>query len=161
MWNSHWDINKYITKSCPSWKSGKTSYLGIDQKLGRPLIHTHHIYMNDHIFFWVLWVQIISICNVEMKIWGCTSSSGAFSKWLSRKKCRKTKNRNFRISTSNYQRYTQFTSRSMFLTMTNTTILVKILYLSQKTSKSRWLPILTKKVILSMKSTNIPVPLLH
>ena len=41
------------------------------------------------------------------------------------KKMPKTKNINFRISTTNYHRYTQFTSRYMFLTMTNTTILVK------------------------------------
>ena len=125
-----------MTKSCPSWKSGKISFLGIGQKLDRPLIHTHRIYMNEHIFVWTLRAPIIRICNVEMKIWGCTTSSGVFSKWLSRKICRKTKNRNFHISKSNYQKYTQFTSRYMFLRMTNTTILVKkILHISQKTSK--------------------------
>ena len=58
------------------------------EAIGRPVIHTHHIYMNEHIFFWMLRAQIIRICNVEMKI---TPSSGAFSKWLSRRKCRKTK----------------------------------------------------------------------
>ena len=91
--------------------------------LGRPVIQTHHIYMNEHIFFWMLRAQIIRICNVEMKIWGFTPSSGAFSKWLSRRKCRKTKNGNFCFSTSNYHRYTQFISRYMFLRMTNTMIL--------------------------------------
>ena len=79
--------------------------------IGKPVIHTHHIYMNEHIFFWMLGAQIIRICNVEMKIWGFTPSSGAFSKWLFRRKWRKTKNRNFCISTSNYHRYTQFISR--------------------------------------------------
>ena len=34
---------------------------------GKPVIHTHHIYMNEHIFFWMLRAQIIRICNVEMK----------------------------------------------------------------------------------------------
>ena len=69
--------------------------------------------------------QMIRICNVEMKIWRCTPSSGAFSKWFSWRWCRKTKSTNFRISTSNYQRYTQFISWYMFLRMTNTVILVK------------------------------------
>ena len=36
------------------------------EAIGRPVIHTHHIYMNEHIFFWVLRAQIIRIC-VEMK----------------------------------------------------------------------------------------------
>ena len=95
------------------------------EAIGRPVIDTHHIYMNEHIFFWMLRAQIIKICNVEMQIWSFTSSAGAFSKWLSRRKWRKTKNRNFCISTSNYHRYTQFISRYMFLRMTNTVILVK------------------------------------
>ena len=93
--------------------------------IDRPVIHTHHIYMNEHVFFWILRAQIIRICNVVMKIWGFTPSSGAFSKWLSRRKCRKNKNWNFFISTSNYYRYTQFISRYMFLRMTNTVILVE------------------------------------
>ena len=93
--------------------------------IGRPVIHTYHIYLNEHIFFWMLRAQIIRTCNVEMKIWGFTPSSGAFSKWLSRRKCRKTKNRNFCIATSNYHRYTQFISRYVFLRITNTVILVK------------------------------------
>ena len=93
--------------------------------IGRPVIHTHHIYMNEHIFFWMLRDLIIGICNVEMKIWGFTSSSGAFLKWFSRRKCRKTKNKNFCISTSNYHRYTQFISRYMLMRMTNTVILVE------------------------------------
>ena len=91
IWNSHWDMNKYMMKRCPSWKSGKTSYLGIGQKLDRPLIHTHHIYMNEHIFFRMLRAQIIRICNVETTILGCTPSSGAFSNWLSQKMSKKTK----------------------------------------------------------------------
>ena len=95
------------------------------EAIGRPVIHTHHIYMNELIFFWMLRAQIIRICNVGMKIWGFTPSSGAFSKWLSWRKCRKTKNRNFCIPTSNYHRYTQFISRYMFLRMTTTVILVK------------------------------------
>ena len=95
------------------------------EAIGRPVIHTHHIYMNEHIFFGMLRAQIIRICNVEMKIWGFTPSSVAFSKWLSQRKCWKTKNINFCILTSNYHRYTQFISRYMFLRMTNTVILVK------------------------------------
>ena len=95
------------------------------EAIGRPVIHTHHIYMNEHIFFWMLRAQMIRICNVQMKIWGFPPSSGAFSKWLSRRKCWKTKKRSFCISTSNYHRYTQFISRYMFLRMTNTLILVK------------------------------------
>ena len=106
-----------MTKFGFSWKSGKTSYSGIGQKLSRSLIHTYHIYMYKFIFFWMLRAQIIRICNCEMKIWGCTPSSGAFSKWLPLKKCQKSKNRNFSIWTSNYQRYTKFTSRYMFLRM--------------------------------------------
>ena len=140
MWNSFWDINKYMTKRCPSWESGKTSYSGIGQKLGRPVIHTHHIYMNEHIFFWMLRTQIIRICNVEITIWGCTPSSGAFSQWLSRRKCRKNKNKNFHISTFNYHRYTKFTSRyiCMFPRMSNTAvILVKNSLHIKKTSKSK------------------------
>ena len=82
--------------------------------IGRPVIHTHHIYMNEHIFFWMLRAQIMRICNVVTKIWGFTPFSGAYSKWLSRRKCRKNKNRNFCTSTSNYHRYTQFISRYKF-----------------------------------------------
>ena len=46
-----------------------------------------------------------------------TSYLGALSKWLPRKKY-------WNFSISNYQRYTKFTSRCMFLMMTNTMILV-------------------------------------
>ena len=113
IWNTFWDINNCMTNSCPSWKSGKTSYSCIGQKLGRPVIHTYHIYMNEPMFFWMLKAQIIRICNFEIKFWGCTPSVGAFSKWLSRRKCPKNRNRNFPISASNYHRYTQFTSRYM------------------------------------------------
>ena len=129
--------------------------------IGRPVIHTYHIYMNEHIFFWMLKAQIIRICNVEMNIWGFTPSSGAFSKWLSRRKCRKTKNRNFCISTSNYHRYTQFISRYMFLTMTNTVILVEnSLYIKKKTSKSMMAANYGQKIVISMKSTNMLVSIL-
>ena len=111
--------------------------------IGRPHIHTHHIHMNEHIFFAMLRAQIIGICNVEMKIWGFTPSSGAFSKWLSRKKCLKNKDRNFCISTSNYHRYTQFISIYMFLRMTNAVILVKKICTYQK--DPWWSPFLAKK----------------
>ena len=116
------------------------------EAIGRPVIHTHYIYMNEHIFFWMLRAQIIRICNVEMKIWVFTPPSGAFSKWLSRGKCRETKNINFCIATSNYHRYTQFISRYMFLRMTNMVILVK-----------NYLHI---HIVISMKSTNMPVSIL-
>ena len=95
------------------------------EAISRPVIHIHHIYMNERVFFWMLRVQVIRICDVEMKIRGFTPPSGAFSKWLSGRKCRKTKNRHFCISTSNYHRYTQFISTYMFLRMTNTVTLVK------------------------------------
>ena len=49
------------------------------ETIGMPVIHTHHIYMNEHIFTWMLRAQMIRICNVEMKISGFTPSSGAFS----------------------------------------------------------------------------------
>ena len=100
---------------------------------------------------------MIRICNVEMKI---TPSSGAFSKWLSRRKCRKNKNRNFCISTFNYHRYTQFISRYMFLRMKNMARLVKILYISKKTSKSMMAAHFDQKIVISMKSTNMPVSVL-
>ena len=139
MWNSFWDINKYMMKSCPSWKSGKTSYSGIGQKLGGPVIHTHHIYTNEHRFFWTLRAQMIRICNVRMKIWGC------IFKMVVPKKCRKNKNKKFRISASNYHRYTQFTSRYMFLRMTNTVILVKnSLHVKERLQNPKWPQILAK-----------------
>ena len=120
------DINKYMAKSCPSWKSGKNKLFGHrPEAIGRPVMHTHHIYMNEHIFFGMLRAQKIRICNVEMKIWRFTPSSGAFSRWFSQRKCRKNKNRNFYISISNYRKYTPFISRYMFLSMTNTLILIK------------------------------------
>ena len=78
VWKSFWDINNYMTKSCLSWKSGKTSYSGEGQKLGRPVIHTYHIHMNEHIFVWMLIAQMIRNWNIEMEFRGCTSSSGAF-----------------------------------------------------------------------------------
>ena len=115
------------------------------EAIGRPVIHTHHIYMNEHIFFWMLRVQMIRICNVEMKIWGFTPSSGAFSNGLSRRKCRKNL-RNFCISTFNHHRYTQFISWYMFLRMTNTEILVKQFFTYQKGLQNPWWPpILAKK----------------
>ena len=121
-----WDINKYGEK-LPLVKKIRENKLfrHRPEAIGRPVIHTQHINMNEYIFFWMLRAQIIRICHVEMKIWGFTPSSGAFSKCLSRRKCGKTKNKNFCISTSNYHRYTQFISRYMFLRMTNTVILVK------------------------------------
>ena len=95
-----------------------------------------------------------------MKIWGFTPSSGAFSQWLSQRKCRKTKNRNFCISTSNYHRYTHFISRYMFLRMTNSVILVKnSLYIKKDfiihDGRQFW-----RKIIISIKSTNMPVSIL-
>ena len=130
------------------------------EAIGRPVIHTHHIYMNEHIYFWMLRAKIIKVCNVEMKIWRFTPSSGAFSKWLSRGKCQKNKNINFCISTSNYHRYTQFISRYMFLRMTKTMIQVKnSLYIKKDfkiyDGRQFW-----PKIVISMKSTNMPVSIL-
>ena len=103
------------------------------EAIGRPVIHTRHIHMNENTFFWMLRAQTMRICNVEMKIWGFTPTSDAFSKWLSWRKCKKP--RNFLISTSNYYRYTQF-SRYMFLRMTNTVLLVKYSLHIEKDFKS-------------------------
>ena len=95
------------------------------EAIDRPVIHTHHIYMSEHIFFWMLRVQIIRICNVEIKIWGFATSSGAFSKWLSRRKC--WKKLKIEISASQHLIITDIYNLSldMFLKMTNTVILVK------------------------------------
>ena len=121
-----WDINKYMAKKLPLVKIRENKlFKHRPEAIGRPVIHTHHIYMNEHMFFWILRAEMIGICNVEMKICGFTPSSGAFSKWLFRRKYRKPKNRNFCIPTSSYHRYTQFISRYMFLRMTNTVIIVK------------------------------------
>ena len=129
--------------------------------IGRPVIHTHHIYMKEYIFFWMFRAQMIRICNVEMEIWGFTPSSGAFSKWLSRRKCCKTKNRNFCISTPNYHRYTQFIYRYIFLRMTNTVILVEnSLHIKKDFSKSMMAAYYGQKIVISMKSTNMPVSIL-
>ena len=49
---------------------------------------------------------------------------------------KKKKNRNFLISTSNYQRYTKFTSRYMFLRIAKRMKYVKNIYVSPKLSKS-------------------------
>ena len=120
------------------------------ETIDRPVIHTHHIYMKEHIFFWMRRAQIIRICNVETNIWGFTPSSGAFPKWLSRRKCRKNKNRNFCISTSNYHRYTQFISRYMFLGMTNAVILVTKTFTYQKGLQNPWWPPILAKISLSV-----------
>ena len=95
-----WDINKYMAK-LPLVKIRENNlFKHRPEAIGRPVIHTHHIYMNENMFFWMLRAQIIRICNVEMKIWGFTPSSGAFSKWLSRKK--NTENPKIEISVSQH-----------------------------------------------------------
>ena len=87
----------------------------------------------------------------------------------------KTKDRNFCISTSNYRRYTQFISRYLFLRMTNMVILVKILYISKRTSKSMMAANFGQKINISMKleqlerlrsedtsaASWLPIPLSH
>ena len=108
----------------------------------------------------MLRAQILRICNVEMKMWGFTPSSGTFSKWLSQRKCWKNKNRNFCISTSSYHRYTQFISRYMFLRMTNTLILVKNSLHIKKDFKIHDGRQFRLKIVFSMKSTNMPVSIL-
>ena len=103
----NWDIFFYLSAFNSSWYEEQfLRYKQIaDEKLplvkilenklfrpeaiGRPVIHTHHIHMNEHTFFWMLRAQIMRICNIEMKIWGFTPSSDPFSKWLSRRKCQK------------------------------------------------------------------------
>ena len=85
---------------------------------------------------------------------------GAISKWLSQRKCRKNKYRNFCISTFNYQRYTQFISRYMFLGMTNTMILLKKSLYIKKDFKSMMAANFGHKIIISMKSINMSVSIL-
>ena len=87
------------------------------------------------------------------------SLSGAFSKWLSRRKCRFFF-RNFCISTTYYHRYTQFISGYMFLRMTNTVILVKNSLHIQKEFKIHDGRQFWPKIVISMKSTNMPVSIL-
>ena len=85
-----------------------------------------------------------------------------------------TKNRNLCISISNYHIYTQLISRYIFQRMTNTVILVKNLYISllmgqywpfsvnknyyysKRTSKSMIVTNYGQKIVISMKSTNMP-----
>ena len=136
------------------------SYSGIDQKLCRPVIHTHHIYMNGHIFFWMLRAQIIRICNIEMKIWGCTPSSRAFSKWLSRRKCRKTQ---IETSVSQHLIFTNIHNLPLDICFWGWKIrwyYLKILYISKNTSKSKMAANFGQKIVLGMKSTNMPVSVL-
>ena len=69
-------------------------YLCIGRRLRRTLIHTHHtsinLYFSDRLE--PIWIRI---CNVEMKILGCTPSFQAFSKWLPRQKNRNCRSANF------------------------------------------------------------------
>ena len=95
-----------------------------------------------------------------MIIWGFTPSSGAYSKWLSRRKCRKNKNTILCISTSSYHRYTQFISRYMFLRMTNMAILVKNSLHIEKDFKIHDGRQFWPKNLISMKSINMPVSVL-
>ena len=106
------------------------------EAIGRPVIDTHHIHMNEHIFFWMLRAQMIKICNVEMKIWSFTSSAGAFLKWLSRRKWRKPK---IKISVSQHLIITDIHNLSLDVCFWGWQIrwyLLKILYISKRTSKS-------------------------
>ena len=145
------DINIYGEK-LPLVKIRENKLFGHrPESIGRPVIHTHHIYMNEHISFWMLGAQMIRICNVEMKIWGFTPSSGAFSKWLSWRKCRKPK---IEISVSQHLIITDihiFITRYMFLRMTNAVILVKnSLHIKKRTSKSMMAANFGQKIVFSM-----------
>ena len=84
------------------------------EAIDRPVIHTHHIYMNEHTFFWMLRAQI----RIRYLIW-------RIFKMVVPKKMPKKLKIEISVSTSNYHRYTQFISRYMYLKMTNTVILVK------------------------------------
>ena len=68
---------------------------------------------------------------------------------------KQTKNINFLISTSNYQRCTKSTYRYMFLWATNTMILVKNLWVSRKTSKSKMATNYGKKILLAIRRASI------
>ena len=61
------------------------------------------------------------------------------------------KNRNFLISTSNYQIYTKFTSIHMFLRMTK-----RMKYSKKKLSKSKMAANYGQRFVLGIKSINMP-----
>ena len=67
MWNRFWDINKYMAKKLPLVKIRENKlFRHRPEAIGRPVIYTHCIYMNEHIIFWMLRAQITRICNVEI-----------------------------------------------------------------------------------------------
>ena len=63
---------------------------------------------------------------------------------------------NFLISTSIYQRYTKFTSIHMFLRMTKRMKYSKKLYVSPQLSKSKMAANYGQRMVLSIKSINMP-----
>ena len=109
--------------------------------------------VNQPIYFQMLRAHIIWICNVGIKILVCTPSPGVFSKCLPPKKYWEAKDWNFHISTSNYQRFTKFTSRYIFFRMTNTMKLVfKKWTYHERPQNPRCSPMLAKQsLILAMK----------
>ena len=86
-------------------------------------------------------------------------SRGIF-KMATTQKCRKSKNRNFHISTFKCQRCTKFIFRYMFLRMTNTIKLVKYGLLITKDLKIQDGHQFWAKVVHDMKSTNMSLVIL-
>ena len=73
-----------------------------------------------------------------------------------KKKKKKNNNRNFLISTFNYQRYTKFTSIHMFLRMTKRMKYSKKEYASPQLSKSKMAANYGQRIVLGIKSINMP-----
>ena len=62
--NGFRDIIKFFMKSSPSWKSGEITYLSIGHRLGKPLVHTDHMYMNLYFFsMQIWWFQLKSVMS--------------------------------------------------------------------------------------------------
>ena len=108
----------------------------------------------------MLRAQVIRICNVDIKIWGFTPSSGAFSKWLSPRKCRKK----IEVSVSQHLIITNLHNLSLDIFFWGWQIrwyYLKILYISKRTSQSMMAAnFIANFIVISMKSTYMPVSIL-
>ena len=95
--------------------------------------HEHTIHHNEPENPLTICIQIKSIYGTVFEVW-----SNLCRKVAPRENKKKQAKRwNFLISTSNYQIYTKFTSRYMFMWMTNTMQLVKISLRITKDAKIR------------------------
>ena len=109
----------------------------------------------------MLRAQIIRICNVEMKIWGFTPSYAAFSK--SGCPAENGEKPKIEISVSQHLFITDIHNLSLDICFWGCQIRwykLKILYISKMTSKSMMAANCGQKIVISMKSTNMPVSIL-